>query len=259
MGDGSAEILGFEEFVVEFMADHKEDYVLIVVDENLDSVDATTNESISVSGSQCVDNIRKRLPTELEKRMLAMVRSANDSTTDILVYQQRAHGFLPKAPIKREKVNETIAPIWMKRFPASDFVDSAAFYSSDGSISIHSSSDELGATPFDIAQKLVDIEGLFKKEVHISDMHLINDQLHELKGDLLCVTKSGASIISSLGMINLLLLGHSMGQRTDPNAVLTKWHNLRDHTYDVINSMENRNEGVSPHRKKSLLSRMMTV
>jgi len=258
MGDGSAEILGFEDFVVDFMADHKEDYVLMVVDENLDTVDATTNDSIFVSGSQCVDNIRKRLPTELEKRMLAMVRSANDSTTDILVYQQRAHGFLPKAPLRREKVNETIAPIWMKRFPASDFVDSAAFDSTDETISAHQSND-LGATPFDIAQKLVDIEGLFKKEVHISDMRLINDQLHELKGDLLCVTESGASIISSLGMINLMLLGHSMGQRTNPDAVLTKWHNLRDHIYDVINSMENSNEGASPlHRKKSLLSRMMT-
>ena len=30
MGDGSAEILGFENFVVDFMQHHKEDYVLMI-------------------------------------------------------------------------------------------------------------------------------------------------------------------------------------------------------------------------------------
>jgi len=36
--------------------------------------------------------------------MIALVRSANDSSSDIAIYNKRAHGFLPKAPIKREKV-----------------------------------------------------------------------------------------------------------------------------------------------------------
>ena len=100
--------------------------VLMIVDENLDVVDGSGN-SLSVSGSQCVENIRKKLPLELEKRMFALVRSANDSTTDVAIYNQRAHGFLPKAPIRREKVYETLAPLWMKRFPPSEFVDSGVF------------------------------------------------------------------------------------------------------------------------------------
>ena len=262
VGDGS-EIKGFEDFAVKFMQDHTDDYVLMVVDENLDTVDETTNESINISGSQCVDNIRQRLPEELEKRMLALVRSANDSTTDIAIYNKKAvslclffiseldplisfsnfklyhqHGFLPKAPIRREKVNETIAPIWMRRFPASDFVDSTGIDISDDSNTVSTSqTDELACTPYDIAQKLVDIESLFKKELHISDIRLINDQLHELKGDLLTLG-SDTSLISIIGMINLMLLG----QKQSPDVIIKKWHALRDRIYTLINSMENDDE-----------------
>ena len=86
-----------------------------------------------------------------------------------------------------------------------------------------SQSDELACTPYDIAQKLVDIEGMFKAGLHITDMRQINDQLHELKGDLLTLT-SDASTISSLGMINLMLLRNEQ----PPEVALDKWHNLRD-------------------------------
>ena len=147
------------------------------------------------------------------------------------------HGFLPKAPIRREKVNETIAPIWMRRFPASDFVDSRVDISDDSNTVSTSQTDELACTPYDIAQKLVDIESLFKKEVHISDIRLINDQLHELKGDLLTLG-SDTSLISIIGMINLMLLG----QKQSPDVIIKKWHALRDRIYTVINSMENGDE-----------------
>ena len=36
LGDGADEIKGFEDFVVNFMESHKNDYVFMVVDENLD-------------------------------------------------------------------------------------------------------------------------------------------------------------------------------------------------------------------------------
>ena len=65
----------------------------MIVDENLDTTDETSNESIFVSGSECVDKIRKRLAPELENRILALVRSANDSTTDISLYKKRAVRF----------------------------------------------------------------------------------------------------------------------------------------------------------------------
>jgi len=126
----------------------------------------------------------------------------------------------------------------MRRFPASDFVDSAGIDISDDSNTVSTSqTDELTCTPYDIAQKLVDIESLFKKEVHISDIRLINDQLHELKGDLLTLG-SDTSLISIIGMINLMLLG----QKQSPDVIIKKWRALRDRIYTVINSMENGDE-----------------
>jgi len=145
----------------------------MIVDENLDVVDESGEHSC-VSGSECIDNIRKRLPAELEKRMLALVRSANDSTSDVAIFKQRAHGFLPKAPIRREKVNETIAPLWLKRFPMSDFSDSVGS-ATDETVSI--ASEELACTPFDIAEKLIDVESLFKKNIHFTDMQIIHEAL----------------------------------------------------------------------------------
>jgi len=235
VGDGCSEVNGFEDLVVSFMQNHRDDYVLMIVDENLDVVDESKNESVFVSGSQCVDNIRKRLPVELERRMLALVRSANDSSTDIAIFNERAHGFLPKAPIRRERVIETLAPLWMKRFPPSEFGDSAAFDMTDETISI--ASEELACTPYDIAQKLMYIDSLFKKEAHINDMRILHDPLHQLKGDLLTLN-SDASMIPILGMTNLVLLGHK-----SPDAIVDKWHALRDRIRAVINSLQNSSNG----------------
>jgi hypothetical protein len=58
----------------------------MIVDENLETSDESGN--IVISGSQCIDNIRTRLPLEFERRMLAIVRSANDSTSDIALYNK---------------------------------------------------------------------------------------------------------------------------------------------------------------------------
>ena len=39
MGDGSHEIKGFQDFIVGFIDNHKNDNVCIIVDDNLDVVD----------------------------------------------------------------------------------------------------------------------------------------------------------------------------------------------------------------------------
>jgi len=254
IGDGTDEIKGFEDFVVNFMQNHENDYVLIIVDENLDVIDESSNHEY-ISGSQCVDNIRQRLPSKLERRMLVLVRSANDSKSDITIYNTRAHGFLPKAPIRRENVNELLAPLWLKRFPPAEFGDSAGFDATDETMSI--ASEELACTPYDIAQKLIDIESLFKKSIHLTDWRIIHDQLHELKGDLLTLN-SDSSMISILGMINLMLLGQ------DHSLSLDRWHALRDRIYSVINSLHSNvqsNEVQIPTRlgvlKRTLTSRIL--
>ena len=60
--------------------------VLFIVDENLEVLDESFHRSIS--GSQCINMIRNRLPRNVERRMLTLVRSANDSTSDIALYNK---------------------------------------------------------------------------------------------------------------------------------------------------------------------------
>lgn len=141
---------------------------------------------------------------------------------------------LSYAAIRREKVNEIIAPIWMRRFPSAEFSDSTGFDTSDtASIATSIASDEIACTSYDIAQKLIDIESLIKKDAHITDIRIIHDQLHELKGDLLTThLSSNASMIPILGMINLMLLGHNQS----PEDILEKWNSLRERIHAVISS-----------------------
>ena len=226
LGDGADEIKGFEDFVVKFIGEHKTDYVFMVVDENLDVVDEASGTDESISGSVCVENIRKRLPYELERRLFALVRSANDSSSDIAIYNHRAHGFLPKAPIRREKVAETLAPLWLKRFPPAQFSDSIAYDNSDESAT--TASEELACSAQDIAHKLEEMDARFNADVQSENWRWMHDQLHELKGDILTMT-SDASMISILGMINLLL-----GNK-DSTLITKKWPKLRDRIYGVIN------------------------
>ena len=47
---------------------------------------------------------------------MALVRSANDGDDDVALYNQRAHGFIPKEPVSKVKVAEAVAPLWAKRF-----------------------------------------------------------------------------------------------------------------------------------------------
>eukprot|EP00957_Ditylum_brightwellii_P180991 13788429-Ditylum_brightwellii.AAC.1 len=72
---------------------------------------------VTVSGSMCVEGIQRRLLPEQERRVCALIRSANDSSQDVAIYNSRAHRFLPKVLIQGDKVMETLAPFWERRFP----------------------------------------------------------------------------------------------------------------------------------------------
>ena len=149
IGDGRDEVMGFEDFVVQYMEDHKDDYVLLVVDENLDVNDGS--KLATISGSVCVENIRKRLPSKLERRMLALILSANDSGSDVALYESRAHGFLRKASIKKGCALDELAPKWLNRFPPSEFD-----YFTEST-----ETTDVAASPLDIQQKIGEIERLF--------------------------------------------------------------------------------------------------
>lgn len=99
-GQNSDEIMEFADYIVKFFDKNKEDHVLLIADENLDVMDGSAKH-ITISGSEMVETIRSRLLPEQEKRLVALIRSANDSLNDVAVYTARAHGFIPKAPIKK--------------------------------------------------------------------------------------------------------------------------------------------------------------
>ena len=71
----------------------------------------------TILGSQLVSEIRKRLLPDQERRILALIRSANDSANDIAIYNLRMHGYLPKSPLNGlVSVKEQLAPLWLSRY-----------------------------------------------------------------------------------------------------------------------------------------------
>lgn len=220
--------MDFEDFVVRYMEKHRDDFVLMVVDENLD---VTTEDKLqTISGSMCVENIRKRLPPYLERQMFALIRSANDSTSDVALYRSRAHGFLPKAPIKKGSVLEALAPQFLERFPPSEFK-----YAIDANkpLSTTDTHIEVASSPLDIDQKLNEIECLFQSDVQYGNFHQIKDSMHELKGDLLSFHQIRDSTITPMiGLINLILVAQSH------ETIAEKWIALRDQVKEMLSSLE---------------------
>ena len=117
MGKDADEVLGFNDFLEETIREHPNDNFLVIVDENLDILEGGAHQK-TVSGSLLVKLLRERMNPDDEKRILALVRSANDSAEDVALYKSRAHGFLPKAPIQKDRILELIQPWWLDRFPS---------------------------------------------------------------------------------------------------------------------------------------------
>ena len=210
-GKDADEIMGFVDFVVNFMDENMGDYVLLIADENLDVTDEASKHT-TISGSQLVENIRLRLLPEQEKLLVALIRSANDSSSDVAIYNARAHGFLPKAPIKKANVLETLAPLWMARYPLEVGVEEDSYPWSrksraDSFSSLESSAsltDAVATTPIEIISMVKEISALFSKGRIMEDQVLrqnIWEKLHALKGDLLTL-QVGSKVITAVGMIN---------------------------------------------------------
>lgn len=177
LGRDSAEILGFPQRVSELLRQHLAVPFLLIVDENLDVVPNGGVDIETVSGSKLIEQLRRDLEPELESRILALVRSANDSTRDIEIYLKRAHGFLLKEPLKKGQFVEAIRPWWGKRFPHQTQV-----------FSDRSAEEEvLGPLPDDIRTVLDQIHSLCSNhEVGVLGRRwsVIRDKLLSLKGDL---------------------------------------------------------------------------
>jgi hypothetical protein len=115
IGEKSSDVFEIEKVIVDLLDSHPTTKILILVDENLD-YGGQGEEVVIMSGSKIMKDILTALSPEDERRVFALIRSANDSTSDLTTYLSRAHGFFPKAPVNQEKVRKILAPLWAERF-----------------------------------------------------------------------------------------------------------------------------------------------
>mmetsp|Transcript_226 Transcript_226/g.316 ORF Transcript_226/g.316 Transcript_226/m.316 type:complete len:1086 (+) Transcript_226:192-3449(+) len=179
-GSTPAEIFHFGELLGKLMRSNPDDRFLVIVDENLEILDGGAHKQ-TISGSMAVQNLRDSLSEYEESRLLTLIRSANDSAEDIAVYQERAHGFLAKAPIQKDKVLELLEPWWNDRFPE-DTLDRLLETAEEEFLDDHLSilnEELLGALDvLDNLLKLNDGETMQQK------WPSVRDRLHALRGDL---------------------------------------------------------------------------
>ncbi len=197
-GANENEIKGFNDWAVDFVNAHPDDYFLMVIDENLD----IQEEDATVSGSLAISDMRSRLFPDQEKRVLALIRSANDSASDVAIYRARAHGFLPKAPIKKESVREVLIPMWLNRFP--HFEDNIKLHKiNEGPI--EDIEGEVVIAMEDITPCIDDIDSC--ASMHHGDLqdrwNIIWEKLHALKGDLL-IMPSHTTLAEAIRLISTL-------------------------------------------------------
>jgi hypothetical protein len=153
------------------------DKFILIVDENLDIVDGGTRHE-TVSGSISVEKLLAQLDNSAKARILALIRSANDSDADINLYKRRAHGHLRKEPLQKTGNLELIKPWWMARFGSPMIDDSSASHSLDFGVAD------------DVKETLGVIQGL---AIIASDARWqsIREKLHGLKGDLKATMSAG--------------------------------------------------------------------
>jgi len=202
LGENAEEIIGFCDWSVTFVDEHPDDYILMVVDENLDVQEehlGTKQTTVSGSGSVC--EMRRRLLQGQEKNIIALIRSANDSASDVAIYNSRAHGYLPKAPIKKNNVLEVLAPLWLGRFPRFEVhINAAGGTGKDASIIL----DEVVITMDDLMGLVDGIDSLSLLDpLSLREKwSIVWEKLHALKGDLLIMPNRSTGLDEAISLIN---------------------------------------------------------
>jgi hypothetical protein len=205
--------------VEKLLRNNPRDKFLLIVDENLDIVDGGTRHE-TVSGSIATQKLLSQLDNGTKSRVLALIRSANDSDMDIQVYRKRAHGHLRKEPLKKTGNLELIKPWWIERFSSSadeDFNDSSANNTLDFAVAD------------DVRESLGVINAL---SAVASDARWqpIREKLHALKGDLKA-TIPMSTISRIVSQIDNLL-----GNDRLPRDFSTKWLRLQNEIEVILAS-----------------------
>jgi len=225
LGKTSEEVFGMCDKVASLMEENPEDKFLLIADENLDIEVSDGEPQTTVSGSKCVKQLRQRLDPETESRLLALIRSANDSLSDIELYNSRAHGYLLKEPIKQDRVLEAIRPWWDSRFASSQRRSSFSLQKAMAVDVYKPSAGEIRKS-LDIIDALVlsvQDEAAFENRWHI-----IREKLVVLKGDL----KTVCSKDSMMGVVDRI--DRLMSSRKPPDHLTDQWDNVRSQVESVM-------------------------
>jgi hypothetical protein len=232
LGQNSDEISTFVDFTVDFIQRHSDDLFFIIVDENLELGEEDSSiRHDTISGSKCIQQIRAALDPEEEERVLALVRSANDSPKDLELYLSRAHGYMPKVPLRVASVKEMVYPLWIKRFP-----DKRGEHK-PGLEDIAEENNEIKRIPTienlrdltlissaELIQELEQIDAMCIRnhsELNSNDRwHTIWEKLHQLKGDLMS-SNSDEKFAEAIQYIE------SMRGEAAPVDFMSKWLKIR--------------------------------
>ena len=222
LGRNSSEIFGFPKKTVEVLKDNPGVKLLLIVDENLDVVPPGGIDVETVSGSGLVETLRKELSPEDEKRILGLVRSANDSTKDIETYLRKAHGYLLKEPMKKGNFLEAVRPWWIKRFPD----ETAAFAARSGK----NEEEVCGPLPDDIRTVLDQIHSLSSNPdngVLARRWSVIREKLQSLKGDLKTMS-SDAKVLEAVRELGALQTSRL------PEKYALRWRELKTKIEELL-------------------------
>ncbi|GAX18322.1 hypothetical protein FisN_23Hu216 [Fistulifera solaris] len=213
LGANADEIYSFVDTVIKLVSENPNDKFLLIADENLD-IEFDGQRNATVSGSLCVEQIIGKLDTNSEKRLLALIRSANDSMSDLNLYRRRSHGFLKKEPLKSGGLLEIVKPFWTDRF-LQDFSagsEQMAIQSLSDTVHGPSEDDLLDSMRVIRALSLVDSDEKMRRR-----WHPIRDRLHALKGDLM-------SMISKDRLVDVLKhIDNFLAHPTFPEGFLLEW------------------------------------
>mmetsp|Transcript_29734 Transcript_29734/g.46009 ORF Transcript_29734/g.46009 Transcript_29734/m.46009 type:complete len:1225 (-) Transcript_29734:27-3701(-) len=228
LGHNRDEISGFVEFIIDFVKRHPDDLIFLIADENLEMEGSAISDHETISGSECIKRIRSELDLSQERRMLALVRSANDSPDDLALYNSRAHGYMPKVPLRGISVREMVSPLWTKRFPkrASE-VSNESDEEMSRIASIENLRDLTLISPAELLADLKEIDNLCVKN-DSSEMKdkwpVIWDKLHQLKGDIQSVNVDDE-------FSDTIILIEALRGDSAPADFMSKWLRIRSHVF----------------------------
>jgi CheY-like chemotaxis protein len=226
-GSTAAEILAFDSYLVELVRQNPSDYFLVIVDENLDITQNGTRRIIS--GSECIQRVRQQLLPGQERQMLALVRSANDSTEDVATYNSRAHGHISKGASTPLSSVETIAFFWEQRFKGnatSETITSSSDESYDDFASI---------VVEELMARMDAVDGLYSQDSVASmeqNWPRVWEIMHSLKGDL-------SSLIESPQIDQTVTEINNMRGVKLPVNFESRWKVLRSRISDIAKAIGN--------------------